>query len=70
MPTTVKKTITNRKRKTAHKKTEEITRNARKNFEKDNYFIKKAFQTPFTDNIQAKLKSKNKNVKPKLEKED
>jgi hypothetical protein len=30
VPTTVKKTITNRKRKTAHKKTEEITKNTRK----------------------------------------
>jgi hypothetical protein len=35
--------------------TEEITRNARKNFEKDNYFIKKELQTPFTQKIREKF---------------
>jgi len=46
--------------------TEEITKNARKNFEKDNYFIKKALQTPFNRKFRKILKSKNQKAKPKL----
>ena len=47
--------------------TEGITGNARKNFEKDNYFIKKSVTNSIhTENSGKILKSKNQKAKPKL----
>ena len=50
--------------------TEKITKkkkNARKNFEKDNYFIKKALQTPFTQKIRENFKIQKPKSQAKIE---
>ena len=63
MLTTVK-TMTEKKQGTAHKNVEKITRNTRKKLRKKTIATllmrKKIVKTPFTEKIQAKLKSKNK----------